>query len=198
MLTVEPGTELVHPISGEHLVVLVAPTIANGGLLVADVFVRPGGSGIGDHVHPGVDEVITVKRGHVDLRVDGRHRVAIPGDRVEIPAGVAHDWWNGGDYDAHVRLEACPGHRLLESIATLYAAAGDPAARRDGRPSWLQLVLIARALEDVVVFRRLPRWAARLACRLVGARARRLGLRGDPASAMGRLSPIRDTRAVAS
>lgn len=198
MLTVRPGTELVNPITGEHLVVLVAPTIANGGLLVADVFVRPGGYGIGDHVHPGVDEVITVKRGHVDLRLDGRHRVAIPGDRVEIPAGAAHDWWNGGDYDAHVRLEACPGQRLLESIATLYAAAADPAARRDGRPSWLQLVLIARALEDVVVFRRLPRRAARLAYRLLGSRAQRLGLRGDYADALARLPAAPDARAVAS
>jgi quercetin dioxygenase-like cupin family protein len=198
MLTVRPGTELVNPVTGEQLVVLVAPTIANGGLLVADVFVRPGGCGIGDHVHPAVDEVITVKRGHVDLRVGGRHRVAIPGDRVEIRAGVAHDWWNGGDYDAHVRLEACPGHRLLESIATLYAAAGDPAARRDGRPSWLQLVLVARALEDVVVFRRLPRWSARLAYRLLGSRAQRLGLRGDYTDALARLAASADARAVAS
>lgn len=198
MLTVGPGTELVNPVTGEHLVVLVAPTIANGGLLVADMFVRPGGAGIGDHTHPGVEEVITVKRGHVDLRVDGRYQVAIPGDRVEIPAGVAHDWWNGGDYDAHVRLEACPGHRLLEAIATLYAAAGDDAARQDGQPSWLQLVLIARALDDVVVFRRLPRWAARIAYALFGARARRRGLRGEYPDDLARLSAPAAARAVAS
>jgi hypothetical protein len=192
-----PGTELVNPITGDRLVILVAPTVVNGGLLLADLFVRPGGSGIGDHVHPAVEEVITVKRGHVDLRVGGRHRVAIPGDRVEIPAGVVHDWWNAGDYDAHVRLEACPGDRLLEAIATLYAAAGEGTARRDGRPSWLQLVLLARALEDVIVFRRLPRRVARVAFTLFGSLARRLGRRGEYPDFLARLSTS-DPRAVAS
>ena len=188
MLRILPGTELIHPITGDRLVVLVAPTIPNGGLLVADVFVRPGGAGIGDHLHPGVEEVITVKRGHLDLRVGGKHRVAIPGDRVTIPAGVVHDWWNGGDYDAHVRLEACPGHRLLESLATLYAAAGDGGARRDGRPSWLQCVLMAHAFSDVIVFRRLPRWVGRIAYPLLAARARRRGLRGEYADVLARLA----------
>jgi quercetin dioxygenase-like cupin family protein len=198
MLTVRPGTEFVNPTTGEHLVVLVAPTIANGGLLVADVFVPPGGSGIGDHLHPGVEEVVTVKRGHLDLRVGGAYRVAIPGDRVEIPAGVVHDWWNAGDYDAHVRLEACPGHRLLEAIATLYAAAGEPAARRGGRPSWLQLVLLARAFDDVFVLRRLPRWAARAAHALLAPMARRRGVRASYPDLLARLSPAPGTRAIAS
>jgi quercetin dioxygenase-like cupin family protein len=163
MLTVTAGEELVNAATGERIVVLAAPTPDNGGMLVADVFVPPGRRSIGEHSHPSIAEIVKVRRGHLDLRIEGRHRVAIPGDEVVIAPGVAHDWWNAGTYEASVRILACPGQRWLDAVASLYGVAHAGGMDSRGRLSRRARLAYARAFRDVVVFRRLPAWAVSLA-----------------------------------
>jgi quercetin dioxygenase-like cupin family protein len=163
MLTVVAGSELVNAATGERIVVLTAPTPENGGMLVADVHVPPGRRSIGEHSHPSIAEIVKVRRGHLDLLVEGRHRVAIPGDEVVIAPGVAHDWWNAGTYEASVRVVACPGQRWLDALASLYCVADAGGMDARGRLSGRARLAYARAFRDVVVFRRLPAWAVSLA-----------------------------------
>src|ERR671915_410650 len=66
----------------------------------------------GEHVHPAIDEDFTVVRGRVGFRIDGRESVAEPGERLHVPAGTAHDWWNAGQEEALVRAEIRPGARF--------------------------------------------------------------------------------------
>ena len=51
-------------------------TESNGELLVADLYVRPGGAVMGEHVHPAIEESFTVVRGRLGYRLDGRVGVA--------------------------------------------------------------------------------------------------------------------------
>jgi quercetin dioxygenase-like cupin family protein len=171
MLTVVPGSELVDAATGERLVVLAAPTPDNGGMLVADVFVPPGRRSIGEHRHPSVAEILHLRRGHLDLRIEGRHRIAVPGDEVVIAPGVAHDWWNAGPYEACVRVVACPGQRWLDATASLYGLARSGGVDGHGRLGARARLAYAKAFQDVVVFRRLPGWAVSLAGRLACASA---------------------------
>jgi quercetin dioxygenase-like cupin family protein len=169
MLTVSTGSELVNSATGERIVVLAAPTADNGGMLVADVFVPPGRRSIGEHSHPSIAEIVKVRRGHLDLRVEGRHRVAVPGDEVVIAPGVAHDWWNAGPSEASVRIVACPGQRWLDAVASLYTLGHTGGIDASGRLAPRARLAYARAFQDAVVFRRLPAWAVSLAGRFMAA-----------------------------
>jgi quercetin dioxygenase-like cupin family protein len=186
---VEPGAELTNPVTGERGIVRVAPSDANGQTLVADLFVRPRGAVIGEHVHPAIEEVFTVVRGRIEMRIGGRLRLATAGDRVAIAPGTAHDWWNAGDEEAHVVVEVRPGGRFLEGICNSFGLAQDGKTDAKGMPHFLQLVLFAKEFEDVLIFTALPRWAVATAYRILGPVARWRGYRSSYPEYLARLVP---------
>jgi uncharacterized cupin superfamily protein len=59
-----------------------------GTLLVADLYLRPGGAVLGEHIHPAIEERFTVRRGRVGFRLNGHEDIAIPGRQLLAPAGV--------------------------------------------------------------------------------------------------------------
>ncbi len=70
------GDVAENPVTGERVVVRVGTEDPGGELLVAELFVRPGGAVAGEHVHPSIDEWFTVLEGRVGFRLDGRDSVA--------------------------------------------------------------------------------------------------------------------------
>jgi mannose-6-phosphate isomerase-like protein (cupin superfamily) len=78
-------------------------------LLVADLYVNLGGVVTGGHLDPAIGEWFTVVRGRVGLRIDGRESMAELNQRMHVPPGVAHDWWNAGEEEAYVVIEISPG-----------------------------------------------------------------------------------------
>ena len=65
------GDVAENPVTGERVVVRVGTEDSGGELLVAELFVRPGGAMAGEHVHPGIAEWFTVLEGRVAFRLDG-------------------------------------------------------------------------------------------------------------------------------
>jgi mannose-6-phosphate isomerase-like protein (cupin superfamily) len=57
------------------------------------------------------------------VRHDGRELDAGPGTRVQVPPGVAHDFWNASDEEVRVLVEVQPGERLGQLIHQLFLAA---------------------------------------------------------------------------
>jgi mannose-6-phosphate isomerase-like protein (cupin superfamily) len=98
------GELLENPVTGERGIVRIPPMPANGDRLVADMYLRPGGRVSGEHVHPASTEAFTVVRGQLSVHHGGRELQADPGTRVQVPPGVAHDFWNAGSQEAHVIL----------------------------------------------------------------------------------------------
>lgn len=179
MLQVNPGDELSNPKTGERGVVRVAPSPENGYTLVADLFVQPGGAVVGAHWHPTIEEAFTVQRGQVGMRIGSQTQVAPIGERLVVPAGVVHDWWNAGDQEAHVCVEVKPGHRFLEMIANLFGLAQDGKTNAKGLPNLWQMLLLGKEFEDVVVFSSPPRWAFNLMYHTLGPLARLQGYQGS-------------------
>ena len=188
MFKVQIGVELSNPVTGERGVVRVAPTLENNRTLIADLFVQPGGAVAGAHWHPGIEEVFTVTRGRVGFRLSDQEIIAPLGERLVIPAGVIHDWWNAGTEEAHVIVEVRPGDRFLAMIANLFGLAQDGKTNAKGLPNPLQLVLFGKEFEDVLVFTQPPRWLFNLLYWLLGPIARLLGYRGSYPQDMNRLS----------
>lgn len=173
------GDVVENPVTGERAIVRVGTEESGGELLVAELFVRPGGAVAGEHVHPGIQEWFTVLAGRVGFRLGGREYVAEPGERLHAPAGVAHDWWNAGDEEAHVIVEVRPGARFEEAIMNLFGLAQDGRTNAKGMPNILQTALFAREFEDVLYFTHPPRAVQRALFGLLAPAARLAGYRGS-------------------
>jgi len=173
------GDVIENPVTGERVVVRVGTEDSGGNLLAVDGYVKPGGAVTGEHVHPAIDERFTVLCGRVGFRIDGRESIAEPGERLHVPAGTAHDWWNAGDEEAHVRVEIRPGARFEEMALNLFGLAQDGKTNSRGMPNLLQAAIFVREFSDVLYFTRPPLWVQRLLFGALALFARALGYRGS-------------------
>lgn len=173
------GDVIENPVTGERVVVRVGTEDSGGDLLVVNGYVKPGGAVTGEHVHPAIDEDFMVVRGRVGFRIDGRESIAEPGERLHVPAGTAHDWWNAGEEEAHVRVEIRPGARFEEMAINLFGLAQDGKTNSKGMPNLLQAAAFAREFSDVLYFTKPPLWVQRLLFGALARIARALGYRGS-------------------
>jgi uncharacterized membrane protein YphA (DoxX/SURF4 family)/quercetin dioxygenase-like cupin family protein len=173
------GDVFENPVTGERAVVLIGTEQTGGELLVADLFIRPGGAVMGEHLHPAIEERFTVLRGRVGFRLAGRTSTAEPGVTLVAPPGTPHDWWNAGKEEARVRVEVRPGARFAAFIVTAFGLARDGRVDRRGMPKPLQLALFAREFDDVIQFTLPPRVVQRISFGLLAPIARLLGYRGS-------------------
>ncbi len=173
------GDVHINPVTGERAVVRVSPDENGGGLMVADLYIRPGGAVVGEHIHPSIEERFTVLRGRVGFKLAGRKAVAEPGQTLVLPPGVAHDWWNAGTEEALVRVEIRPGARFQDMVLNIFGLAQDGKTNAKGLPGLLQLSLFAPEFSDVVVFTTPPPAVQRILFGTLGPIARLLGYRGS-------------------
>jgi Cupin domain len=104
-------------------------------------------------VHPSQDEQFEVLRGSVGFKIGGKKLVAGPGQRLRVPAGTPHKFWNAGDDEAHFVCEIRPALQFEQLIETMFSLAADGKTNRKGMPNPLRLAVIANKHFDTV---RLP------------------------------------------
>lgn len=168
-----------NPVTGERVVIRLGTQETGGERLLIDVYVRPGGAVAAEHIHPSIDETFTVLKGRVGIAIDGKRAVAEPGQTLHVPRGVAHDWWNAGDEEAHILVEITPAARFEAMIRNLFGLAQDGRTDKKGMPNLLQLALIAREFEDVVRLARPPRLVQKVLFAILAPIARLKGYRGS-------------------
>ena len=173
------GDVIENPATGERIVVRVGTEDSGGELLMVDGYIRPGGAVTGEHIHPAIEETFTVVRGRVGFRLDGRESIARVGQRLHVPAGTAHDWWNAGDEEALIEVEIRPGARFEEMALNLFGLAQDGKTNAQGMPNLLQAAIFAREFSDVLYFTRPPLWVQRTLFGVLAAIARALGYKGS-------------------
>ncbi|HEY7197854.1 MAG TPA: cupin domain-containing protein [Gaiellaceae bacterium] len=150
---IKTGDMIENPVTGERIVFRRTAADTNGEALVIETFVQPHGFVAAAHVHPGQEERFEVLRGTVGFRL-GREKVtAGPGQRITVPAGTAHQFWNAGDEEAHFVCEVRPALQFEQLLETMFALAVDGKTNRKGMPNLLRLAVIANAHFDTV---RLP------------------------------------------
>jgi quercetin dioxygenase-like cupin family protein len=173
------GDVVENPVTGERAVVRIGTEQTGGELLVVDLYIRPGGAVMGEHVHSAIEERFTVLRGQVGFRLSGQEAIAELGKKLIVPAGMPHDWWNAGPEEALVRVEIRPAARFEAMILNAYGLGQDGKVNRKGMPNLLQLAVFAREFDDVIRFTRPPRVVQRLLFGLLAPVARLLGFRGS-------------------
>jgi hypothetical protein len=98
-------------------------------------------------------ERFTVLEGELTVKRDGQTGVLREGETAVVEPGVWHDWWNGSDRDARVRVEVTLGERFGHMLETLFGLARLGYTDAKGMPHPLQLALFAREFGDVIEFR---------------------------------------------
>ncbi len=101
------------------------------------------------------------------------------GERLHVPHGTPHDWWNAGEEDARILVEISPAARFEDMIKNLFGLTKDGKTDSKGRPRLLKAALFAQEFDDVIRLTKPPRFVQRL---LFGAPvpvARLLGYRGS-------------------
>jgi quercetin dioxygenase-like cupin family protein len=150
---IHAGDTIENPVTGERLVFRKTSRETGGQAVVIETFVQPKGLVAAAHVHPSQEERFEVLRGTVGFKIGRKKLVAGPGQRITVPAGTAHKFWNAGDEEAHFVCEVRPALQFESLIETMFGLAADDKTNRKGMPNPLRLAVIANAHFDTV---RLP------------------------------------------
>jgi quercetin dioxygenase-like cupin family protein len=174
---IQIGDVVENPVTRERATILELPWKNPDHRLVAELVALVGSRVAGEHRHPAMVERFTVLEGELIVKRDGRTSILREGQTGVVEPGVWHDWWNGSDRDARVRVEAIPGERFAHGIETLFGLARLGHTNAKGMPHPLQLALFAQEFSDIVVFRRPPPAVQRALFGALAPIARRRGYR---------------------
>ena len=174
---IRTGTVIENPVTGERLVFRKTSRDTNGEAVVIETFVQPHGFVAAAHVHPSQEERFEVLKGTVGFKIGREKIVAGPGQRITVPAGTPHKFWNAGDDEAHFVCEVRPALQFESLLETMFALAVDGKTNRKGMPNPLRLAVIANAHFDTVQLPFPPAWMQRVGLALGAPLGRLLGYR---------------------
>jgi mannose-6-phosphate isomerase-like protein (cupin superfamily) len=147
---IRAGDTIHNPITAERLVFRKTSAETGGQAVVIETFVQPNGFVAAAHVHPSQEERFEILRGSVGFKIGRKKLVAGPGQRLTVPAGTPHKFWNAGDDEAHFVCEVRPALQFESLLETMFALAADGKTNRKGMPNPLRLAVIANAHFDTV------------------------------------------------
>lgn len=104
----------------EQLTIITSAADSGGEMLAMEAKYGPGGSPPPEHYHPNQEETFSGVSGTVTARIAGVERSVGPGEKVTIPAGMKHAFWNPGTESATVRWEVRPAlatDRIFEELS---------------------------------------------------------------------------------
>src|SRR4029450_3240540 len=144
-IVIHPGDVIENPITGERLVFRKTSRETNGEAVVLETFVKPSGFVAAAHVHPFQEERVQFLRGPVGSRLGRKEIIAGPGQRLTVPPGTAHKFWNAGEDEAHFVCEVRPELQFERLIETMFGLAADGKTNSKGMPNPLRLAVIAHS-----------------------------------------------------
>jgi len=150
MTVIRAGDSIENPVTGERIVFRQTSHETGGEAVVIETYVKPNGFVAAAHVHPSQEERFQVLRGSVGFKIGRRKVVAGPGQRLTVPAGTPHKFWNAGEDVAQFVCEIRPALQFESLLETMFALAADGKTNRKGMPNPFRLAVIAQAHFDTV------------------------------------------------
>jgi quercetin dioxygenase-like cupin family protein len=176
-MSIKAGDEIVNVVTGERLVFRATSADTNGEYVLVETFVQPGGQVAAKHLHPNQEERFEVLTGQVGFQLGKEQLVAGPGERITVPAGTAHKFWNAGDEEASFRCEVRPALGFERLLSTMFALARDGKVNRKGMPNVIRLAVIANHHREDVLLPFPPAWMQRMALAMGSPFGRMLGFK---------------------
>jgi quercetin dioxygenase-like cupin family protein len=141
------GDVLENPVTGERAVFRRTAADTRGEALEYDLYFRPQGFVVREHLHPSQDELHDVVEGRLGLVLEGEERLLEPGDSLVVKAGTPHRLFPVDEGQVHVRFELTPALRTQELLELFFRLAREGKVSKAGNPGLLELAVIAREYE---------------------------------------------------
>lgn len=122
----------------------------DGALLRIETVNPPHGAPEPEHIHVRQESSAEVLAGTLHFRIRDDVRVVRAGDKILIPPGTSHRFWNEGEEEARAIQEFRPALRTEHFFETLFGLARDGKLDENGMPSLLQLAVMVPAFGDEI------------------------------------------------
>ena len=155
---IHAGDRLENPITGERLLFRKTSSDTGGEAVVLETFVKQDGFVAAAHVHPYQEERFEILDGSVGFMLGGKEFIAGPGEKLTVPTGTPHRFWNAGEEEARFVCEVRPALQFEQLIETMFVLASDGKTNSRGLPNPLRLAVIANATFDTVRLPFPPAW----------------------------------------
>lgn len=129
------GTSIYNPVTHERITFLRTSHESPDGSFVFDCQVTPGGATLPPHIHTTQRERFTVVSGTLGVMLGSVKQTLSPGETIDLPARIKHQWWNAGDEQVHFRVEVRPARNLESVLRIVSRLACEGKLSRRGVPS---------------------------------------------------------------
>jgi quercetin dioxygenase-like cupin family protein len=120
---IDVGQSIEHPRTRQRIVFRRTAASTGGEAVVIEAHLGPGCRGLGPQAHPEQELRIQVVHGTLSFRV-GRRRLSLGvGERLTVPAGVSHTYWNACEEPALFVAEIRPALDFEALIERHFTAA---------------------------------------------------------------------------
>jgi len=139
---------IVNPRTGQIMIFRQTGKETKGTIVEIETFNPPSTEKEPEHVHPKQESSMEVIAGKVHFRVNGKTQIVGPGEKIVIPAGVPHYFWNEEAIEAHAIQRFSPALEIDSFFRTYFALARDGKLNQQGFPNLLLLARVALHHQD--------------------------------------------------
>jgi quercetin dioxygenase-like cupin family protein len=174
------GDVLKHPVTRETIIVRKTARDTGSELFQGDLILQPGGFVAAEHIHPLQNEHFEVISGTLRGRIAGNEVTSGPGEKIVVPAGTPHVWWNSGADELHVLVDFRPALKIEAFFETFFGLAQDGKVHpKTGLPNLLQLAVVLWAYRNELLLARPPRLVQMLFFGLLAFIGKLLGYKAE-------------------
>lgn len=143
-------------ITGETAEFTETSADTNGNHITVKSCLKQGGGFKAGHFHPYADEIFQVISGTLSYQLNGVERKAVAGEKVILPRGQSHAHWNAGPGELIILQTITPCLDIDRFLETLFGLAMDGKLNKDGRPSFLQVMVWLRVVRNKTYLAGIP------------------------------------------
>ena len=128
---------ITDPRTGQRMIFRKTAEDTNGAFLEIESFNPPSDKMEPEHIHPKQESSTEVLSGFLHFSIDGKIQVVGPGDKITIPPGVRHYFWNEGPLEAHSISFFFPALTMDRFLASYFALSQAGKLNKNGMPPLL-------------------------------------------------------------
>lgn len=156
------GKHITNPVTGQSIIFLQTSRDTDGKLLEMETEFAPRSVTPAPHFHPFQEELFTVISGELTVNINGKTRKLTPGMQVHVNKNEVHAMWNNSAQRTLVNWKVYPAMDTEEFLENLMGLAADGKTNKEGRPSLLQVALLAQKFDHVFRLAQPPRFAQKI------------------------------------
>ncbi len=168
-----------NPVIGDKLQFLVTAEDSKGEILKVKLWVKKGGQGPPEHIHPKQTETFEIISGTAGIKLNGKEHILTAGQAITVPMKAPHTFRNVGDNELVMTAELKPALRTEYYLETLYSLAMKGKVNKNAIPNnFLHFMTILNEYYGESFIVGPPVLAQKILIRLVGGLGKLLGYKG--------------------